>query len=60
MIETELDAWATSEPYASPVAWLRCFHGINTETAMTLVTELHEFRRFRSPRPAGSHGSGGL
>ncbi len=50
MIETELDAWATSEPYATPVAWLRCFHGINTTTAMTLVTELHDFRRFRNPR----------
>jgi transposase len=49
-IEVELDTWARSEPYATPVAWLRCFHGIDTTTAMTLVSELHDFRRFRRPR----------
>jgi transposase len=49
-IESQLDAWAGTEPYATPVAWLRCFHGIDTTTAMTLVTELHDFRRFRRPR----------
>jgi transposase len=42
--------WSQAEPYATPVAWLRCFHGIDTTTAMTLVTELHDFRRFRKPR----------
>lgn len=49
-VETDLETWASREPYASPVAWLRCFHGIDTTTAMTLVTELHDFRRFRRPR----------
>jgi transposase len=33
------------------VAWLRCFHGIDTTRAMTLVSEFHDFRRFRKPRP---------
>lgn len=49
-IELDLESWARQEPYASPVSWLRCFHGIETTTAMTLVTELHDFRRFRKPR----------
>lgn len=49
-VEVELDAWAQREPYSQPVAWLRCFHGIDTTTAMTVVTELPDFRRFRSPR----------
>jgi transposase len=49
-VEADLETWANQEPYATPVAWLRCFHGIDTTTAMTLVTELHDFRRFRRPR----------
>lgn len=49
-IEVQLDEWSKTEPYAQPVARLRCFHGIDTTTAMTLVTELHDFRRFRNPR----------
>ena len=49
-IELDLESWARQESYASPVSWLRCFHGIETTTAMTLVTELHDFRRFRKPR----------
>src|SRR5262249_23419989 len=33
-----------------PVAWLRCFRGIDTVTAVSVVAELHDFQRFRSPR----------
>ena len=36
-------------PYREPVGWLRCFRGIDTVTALTLVAELHDFRRFRGP-----------
>jgi transposase len=50
VLEAQLTEWSQAEPYATPVAWLRCFHGIDTTTAMTLVTELHDFRRFRKPR----------
>jgi hypothetical protein len=32
------------------VGWLRCFRGIDTLTAMTIVAEIHDFQRFRSPR----------
>ena len=35
---------------AEPVAWLRCFRGIDTLTAMLILAELHDFRRFPSPR----------
>jgi transposase len=41
---------AQQDPYREPVAWLRCFRGIDTVTAITLVAELHDFRRFRSAR----------
>jgi transposase len=41
---------AEEEPYRTPVGWLRCFRGIDTITAMTIVTELHGFARFRTAR----------
>ena len=51
---TELDArlaeMAQTEPYREPVAWLRCFRGIDTLTAMLILGELHDFRRFPTPR----------
>jgi transposase len=50
----ELDAQvmdiAQTEPYREPVAWLRCFRGIDTLTAILILAELHDFRRFQSPR----------
>ena len=30
--------------------WLRCFRGIDTLTAILILAELHDFRRFQSPR----------
>jgi transposase len=38
------------EPYREVVGLLRCFRGVNTITAMGLITELHDFRRFEHPR----------
>jgi transposase len=32
------------------VGWLRCFRGIDTLTAILILAELHDFRRFHSPR----------
>jgi transposase len=50
----ELDAQvgdiAQTEPYREPVGWLRCFRGIDTLTAMLILAELHDFRRFPSAR----------
>ncbi|MBU1073332.1 transposase, partial [bacterium] len=37
---------AAAEPYRTPVARLRCFRGIDTTTALALVAELHDIRRF--------------
>jgi hypothetical protein len=34
----------------TPVAWLRCFPGIDTVAAMSLLVELHDFGRFQSAR----------
>ena len=66
----ELDAHladiAASDPYRERVGWLRCFRGIDTLTAMLILAELHDFRRFASA-PAlmaylglvpGEHSSG--
>jgi transposase len=36
--------------YAQAVGALKCFRGIDTLTATVLVTELHSFGRFTSPR----------
>jgi len=34
----------------TPVGWLRCFRGIDILTAITILAELHDFRRFESAR----------
>lgn len=49
-LDVELAEMALQEPYREPVAWLRCFRGIDTLTAVGIVAELHDFRRFDSPR----------
>jgi transposase len=49
-LEEKIEAVSQKESYRKPVAWLRCFRGIDTVTAMTIVSELYGFERFRSPR----------
>jgi transposase len=49
-LDAQLAAWAKRDPYAAPVAHLRCFRGVDTTTALGLVSELHDFRRFHRPR----------
>jgi transposase len=49
-LEHRLTEFAGLEPYREPVGWLRCFRGIDTVTALSIVTELHGFHRFPSPR----------
>ncbi len=49
-LDLQLEKFGGAEPYREPVAWLRCFKGIDTVTAVCLVAELHDFRRFHSPR----------
>jgi transposase len=49
-LDAQLAATAQTAPYREPVAWLRCFRGIDTLSAMLMLAELHDFRRFPSPR----------
>ncbi len=49
-LDAKLEALAQQAPYAEPVGWLRCFRGIDTLTALSLVAEIHDWRRFSSPR----------
>ena len=45
-MEREIGALAQSEPYKEPVGWLRCFRGIDTLSAMILMAEIQDFKRF--------------
>jgi transposase len=47
-LDERLTAMAQTDPYREPVGWLRCFRGIDTLTAMLILAELHDFRRFAS------------
>jgi transposase len=49
-IDRRIEAISLSEPYAEPVARLRCLRGIDTLSAMTLVVEIGDVRRFATPR----------
>ena len=49
-LDARLQEIAAVDPYREPVQWLRCFRGVDTLTAITLLAELHDFRRFTSPR----------
>ena len=54
-LDADLAVAAQEVPYREPVAWLRCFRGIDTVTAVGLVAELHDFRRFRSSRQLAAY-----
>jgi transposase len=64
--DAQLAALAQTAPYQQSVGWLRCFRGIDTLTAITILAELHDFRRFAAPRALmaylglvpGEHSSG--
>jgi len=49
-LEHEIVALAETEPYRERVGWLRCFRGIDTLSAMGLLTEIGAFHRFPHPR----------
>jgi transposase len=49
-LEREIERVAKAEPYAAPVAKLSCLRGISVLSAMALVCEIHDFRRFETPR----------
>ena len=48
-LDREVQKLSESEPYKEVVELLRCFHGIETLTAITIITEIFEFGRFATP-----------
>ena len=49
-LESKLEEISKKALYSAPVAWLRCYYGIDTISGMTIVAELYDVRRFESPR----------
>jgi transposase len=54
-LDRALHELAESEPYRTPVGWLRCFRGIDTLTAIGLLVELHGIERFQRARELMSY-----
>ena len=48
-LEMEIDRYARSEPFRQKVEALCCFRGVKTLTAMTILTELGDIKRFNKP-----------
>lgn len=48
-LDKQVEQLAQSKPYKETVGLLRCFHGIDTLTAITIITEIFDFSRFCSP-----------
>lgn len=49
-IDKQVEQLAQTESYKEVVGILRCFHGIDILTAISVITEIFEFGRFASPR----------
>lgn len=49
-LDREVGVLADSKEYKEVVGLLCCYHGIDTLTAITIITEIFEFGRFESPR----------
>ena len=49
-LEKEIGTIARRAPYAADVERLSCLRGIATLSAMVLLTEIQDFRRFKHPR----------
>lgn len=54
-LDQEVDVLADRPEYREIVGLLRCFRGIDTLTAITVLTEIIEFGRFESPRKLMSY-----
>jgi transposase len=54
-LDEQLERAAAEPAYSKQVAWLRCFRGIDTVTALTVLAELHGVDRFDSPRQLGAY-----
>ena len=49
-LDQQIQAVSMEGPYKEPVARLRCLRGIDTLTAVSLVAEIGDIRRFETPR----------
>jgi transposase len=49
-VDRQLAEVAATHPWCDPVAWLCCFRGISTLTALALLAEIGDFRRFATAR----------
>jgi transposase len=54
-VDGQLERVAGREPWAEPLSWLCSFRGIATRTALELLAEIGDFRRFASPRELMSY-----
>lgn len=54
-LDHELAQIAGCEPWADPVSWLCSFRGIAVHTALGLLAEIGDFRRFSHPRELMSY-----
>jgi transposase len=48
--DEQIAALSQAEPYRKPAEILRCFKGIDTLSAMILLTEMHDVKRFGTPQ----------
>lgn len=49
-LDRQIEELALGPAYRAAVERLRCFRGLDTHSAMVLITEIGDFRRFASPR----------
>jgi transposase len=49
-LEHRIEEVARTEPWSDPARWLMAFRGISFKTALGLLAEIGDFRRFGSPR----------
>jgi transposase len=49
-VDRQLEQVAAGHPWCDPVRWLCCFRGISTLTALGLLAEIGDFRRFATAR----------
>ena len=54
-VDGQLERVASTDPWAMPVRWLCSFRGIAVRTALGLLAEIGDFRRFSSPRELMSY-----
>ena len=50
VLNRQIEDLAMLEPYRTPVKFLRCLRGIDTLSALTLVVEAQDFKRFEGAR----------